>query len=363
MSDGSRMPGHLVSAPAGVTEIKTLESHAAEVFKTSLHMLAPFIENPDVQEIMVNRPDEVWVEQHGDITRVPVAIQNIHVATAIKALASANSKDVGKVLDCRMPGYRIAAALPPVAIRGASICIRKHSLSERTLETYRDAGGFGALPDINDKHALKRPPDESVRQGGDAVRAFLKWMIRSRQNAIIAGGTSSGKTTFLNALLTEVPDDQRVLTIEDTAELRVKTPNHVSLESMPDEGVDIRSLVRLALRFRPDRIFVGEVRGAETYDFLDAMNTGHSGGACSLHADSPNLALARIESMVRMNESAKTLPLNDLREQIASTFKFVVFCSRHGSRRGPEHIIEVNGVDSTGKYITSTIFNARELSS
>jgi len=356
MSDGNLMP----NSAKGVTEIKSLEEHASLVFKTSLHAILPFIEDPDVQEIMVNRPDEVWVERHGEMKKVNVEISNVHVESAVRALASANNKDVGLVLDCRMPGFRIAAALTPVAIRGAAICIRKHSLVERTLYSYRDAGGFGPLPHLSNR-PVDRPADDLVRKGGDAVREFLTWMIRSRQNAIIAGGTSSGKTTFLNALLTEVPDDQRVLTIEDTAELRVKTPNHVGLESMPDEGVNIRSLVRLALRFRPDRIFVGEVRGAESYDFLDAMNTGHSGGACSLHADSPELALSRIESMVRMNESASTLPHQVLREQIASTFQFVVFCSRRGNRRGPEQIVEVLGVDPNGHYITSPIFDAREL--
>jgi len=358
MSDGSRMP----VSTKGITEIKTLEAYAADVFKTSLHAISQFIESPDVQEIMVNRPDDVWVEQHGEMVRFPTSIRNIDVEAAVSALATANSKDVGLVLDCRMPGYRIAAALSPVAIHGAAICIRKHSLVERTLFNYRDAGGFGPIPEMSGRQ-LHRPSDETVRAGGDAVREFLTWMVRSRQNAIIAGGTSSGKTTFLNALLTEVPQNERVLTIEDTAELRVKTPNHVGLESMPDQGITIRSLVRLALRFRPDRIFVGEVRGAETYDFLDAMNTGHSGGACSLHADSPELALVRIESMVRMNEAAATLPHKVLREQIASTFRFVVFCSRRGTRRGPERIIEVLGVDADGHYITTSIFDARELTS
>lgn len=346
---------------SGVTEIKVFEEYAAHVFRTSLAALRPVFDDPTVQEVMVNCADDVWIERRGSMERIDVAIEAIHVDSAVKALAAANNKDVGKVLDCRMPGYRIAAALSPVSIRGPAICIRKHAMSERTLENYLGEGGLGGIPaDCKTSHA-GRPDLAAVRQGGGALRDFLSWMVVARKNIAIAGSTSSGKTTFLNALLREVPHDQRVLTIEDTAELKVKTPNYVGLEAMPDQGVTIRALVRLALRFRPDRIIVGEVRGPETYDLLDAMNTGHSGGACSLHADSPELALARMESMIRMNESAANLPHQALREQIASVFDYVVFCSRHGARRGPERIIEVAGINSAGGYATKTIYDAREL--
>lgn len=347
-------------ADGGVTEVKVLEEHAAHVFRTSLHVLLDVLDDPTVQEIMVNRPDDVWIERGGDMLRLDRRITDQHIAAAVRALAAANNKDVRAVLDCRMPGYRIAAALTPVAIGGPAICIRKHSRSERTLDTYLHAGGFGGLPPNAGHARVARPPADAVRAGGQALRDFLSWMVKSRQNIAIAGGTGSGKTTFLNALLVEVPHDQRVLTIEDTAELRVKTPNYVGVEAMPDMGITIRSLVRLALRFRPDRIIVGEVRGEEAYDLLDAMNTGHSGGACSLHADSPEMALARLESMVRMNESAGNLPHQALRAQIADTINFVVFCSRHGARRGPERVMEVLGVDASGNYITNTIFDARE---
>lgn len=348
-------------AQGGITEVKVLEEHAAHVFRTSLHVLLDVLDDPDVQEIMVNRPDDVWIERGGDMVRIDRSIADANVSAAVRALASANGKDVKAVLDCRMPGYRIAAALAPVAIRGSAICIRKHSRSERTLDTYMEAGGFGGLPERAGHLKEERPADEDVRKGGAALRAFLSWMVKSRKNIAIAGGTGSGKTTFLNALLVEVPHDQRVLTIEDTAELKVKTPNYVGVEAMPDMGITIRSLVRLALRFRPDRIIVGEVRGEEAYDLLDAMNTGHSGGACSLHADSPEMALARLESMVRMNESASNLPHQALKKQIADTINFVVFCSRHGARRGPERVMEVLGVDGGGNYITKTIFDAREV--
>lgn len=342
--------------------MKVKEEHALRVFRTSMVALASALDDPLVQEIMVNSPGNVWVERGGEMQRLDVNISDIQITTAVKALASANAKGVAPVLDCRMPGYRIAAALDPVGIKGPAICIRKHARSNRTLKTYLDAGGFGPIPEGASEHGGddSRPTDEAVAGGGQALMDLFSWAVRARKNIAIAGSTGSGKTTFLNAMLAEVPHDQRVLTIEDTAELQVQTPNYVGLEAAPEAGITIRSLVRLALRFRPDRIIVGEVRGPETYDLLDAMNTGHSGGACSLHADSPLLALSRLESMVRMNPDAANLPHHALRQQIASTFDFVVFCSRRGARRGPEQVVEILGVTSDG-YDVKPLFNARNV--
>lgn len=343
---------------SGLLEIKVLEEHAVEVFRTSLHSVQDLLRDPSVQELMINRADDVWVERAGCMERLDREVTNLGLESAIRALATANNKDVGMVLDCRMPGLRIAAALPPVSIGGSSICIRKHGVSERTLDTYVDEGGFGPVPAALRHDDGGKPADEVVMAGGQGLQGYLKWAVHAKKNILVAGSTSSGKTTFLNALLREVPDDQRVLTIEDTAELKIKTPNYVGLEAMPQNDVTIRSLVRLALRFRPDRIVVGEVRGAEAYDLLDALNTGHSGGACSMHANSPKLALARIESMVRMNESAANLPHQALRDQIASTFDIVVFCARNGHRRGPVQVVEIHGLDETGGYKLKTVFNA-----
>lgn len=335
-----------------------LELHALQVFRAQLKSLEPFFADDAVTEIMVNRADEVWVESKGEIRKVDVELTPASIRSAIKALASANDKDVQAVLDCRMPGVRVAAALEPVAIKGSALCIRKHAKSKRTLQDYVDQGGFepGSIK-ASDENV--RPSEAEVRQGGEAVARLLTWIVRDKQNVVIAGATGSGKTTFLNALLAEIPHSERVVTIEDTAELQVATPNHVGLESSPDQGVTIRTLVKLSLRFRPDRIVVGEIRGAEAYDLMDAMNTGHSGGACSLHADSARLALSRLESMVRMNPDAANLPLVSLRRQIAETVGFVVYCSRRGERRGPEQILEVVGVKDDGSYETKVHFDAR----
>lgn len=343
-------------------ETKVRGEHALRVLRSTLAPIIPHMDDPGVQEIMINRANDVWVERGGSIERLDVRIEDGNIRSAIKALASANEKDIQPVLDCRMPGYRMAAVMEPVGIKGPALCIRKHARSRRSLADYRNAGGFGPLPaDLRDEHRDGvRPPDEAVAAGGEGLEELLRWMVRARKNIAIAGSTGSGKTTFLNALLAEVPEDQRVLTIEDTAELQVATPNYVGLEAAPDLGVTIRSLVRLALRMRPDRIIVGEVRGPEAYDLLDAMNTGHSGGACSLHADSPLLALARLESMVRMNQDAANLPHHALRSQISNTFDFVVFCSRRGARRGPEQVMEILGPTADG-YEVKTLFDARTM--
>ncbi|MBZ0296174.1 MAG: Flp pilus assembly complex ATPase component TadA [Anaerolineae bacterium] len=334
------------------------EEHALSIFRSQLSSLSAFMDDPDVQEIMVNGPDQVWVEKKGQMTSVSgIDISDVNMRAAIKALAGANSKDVRPVLDCRMTGYRIAAALHPVGIRGNALCIRKHARSRRRLDDYIAQGAFEPA-DAKIDFVEPRPDPEEVRKGGRAVADMIAWMVKAKQNIIVSGATGSGKTTFLNALLAELPDDERVVTIEDTAELQVAVSNYVGLEASEAHDVTIRSLVRLSLRMRPDRIIVGEVRGPEAYDMLDAMNTGHSGGACSMHADNPILALARLESMVRMNQDAATLPLPALRQQIANTFHFVIHCSRHDGVRGPDEIIEILGVKD-GEYLTSQIFSRK----
>jgi len=334
--------------------------HTQDVFQDTVRALRPYMDDPLVQEIMVNRPDDIWVERGGSFQRVDVTLSERDVDGAIRSLARLNDKDVAPVLDCRMPGFRVAAARSPVAINGSSLCIRKHAKTRRTLDTYLEAGGFDPLPPGMRVVEQEQPPNyEAAKGGGQPLRDLLGWMVRTRKNILIAGATGSGKTTFLNALLDEVPHDNRVLTIEDTAELQVSVPNYVGLEAAPDQGITIRSLVKLALRYRPDRIIVGEVRGPETYDLLDAMNTGHSGGACSIHADTAEQALTRIENLVRMNPDTSNLPHLALKNQIATTFDYVIFCSRRGARRGPEQVVAVQGITDTG-YLTQTIFDARQ---
>lgn len=324
---------------------------ALELFKTQLEPLRTFIEDPAVQEIMVNHGRDIWVERAGTMERLDgLVIDDLRIRSAVKALATANDKDVQAILDARMPGYRIAAALYPVAIKGSALCIRKHNASSRRLVDYLEGGALvpAAKEDRGrpeeDIQAYLAEHGEAVAEGGQALYDFLVWCVRQRKNFIVAGATGSGKTTLMNALLAEIPAHERVLTLEDTAELKVRTPNHVGLEASEPEGVDIRRLVKLSLRFRPDRIVVGEVRGGEAYDLIDAMNTGHSGGGCTLHADNARFALYRIENMVRMSPNAMNLPLHALRGLIAQTFDVVIYCSRLGGIRRPVEVAVVGGL-------------------
>lgn len=336
------------------------DDHAIKVFKDHMKAIALYMDDPSVQEIMINRPDDVWVEQNGKIFCAgDLNISDVNIRGAIKALAGANGKGVSPVLDCRMTGLRIAAALHPVSINGHALCIRKHARSNRRLTDYLEQGAFEVFPTgsvFSGSDLPNRPLDEDVAEGGEAVINLLRWIVQTRKNMILAGGTSAGKTSLLNAIIAEIPEEDRVVTIEDTAELQVASPNYVGLEVSESDGVTIRMLIRLSLRFRPDRIIVGEVRGAEAYDLLDAFNTGHSGGACTMHADGALLALARLENMVRMSPDAANLPLPALRAQIASTFQFVIFASRKYGVRGPEEIIEILGVEN-GEYRIKKLFN------
>jgi pilus assembly protein CpaF len=345
----------------GVKQV-SMSAYARDVFLSNLRELAPFLDDPTVQEIMINRHDDVWIERAGHMARVEGLILNTgRLEGALKSLATANEKDLAAVMDCRMPGLRIAAAQSPVGVNGSTMCIRKHSKSDRVLTDYLAQGGFGPLPEhLKDDDLHGRPGDADIAQGGEALAQFFRWMMVKRKNFLIAGGTSSGKTTFLNALLREIPEQHRVLTIEDTSELQVVCPNYVGFEAIGSLGITIRDLIRLALRYRPDRIFVGEVRGGEAYDLMDALNTGHSGGACSLHADSPEESLVKLESYMRQSTTASSMPHIVMREQIASTFDYIIYCTRRGTRRGPERVMRLDGMTGS-EYMTTTIFDARNI--
>ncbi len=354
------------------SEVK--EGSAIRLFRNALSPLQNYLDDPDTQEVMINSPGDVWVERLGVMSQVQegagVTAESIRVAS--KALASINDKDLIKVLDCRMPGFRIAAVTSPIAIHGPSICIRKHSRTVMSLDDYLAADSFSmAEPDADlGRHdAGGEVPDgcpipvSEIEKGGQALREFFVWMVESYKNFLVAGSTGSGKTTFINALLGAVPAKDRVVTIEDTAELNVTVPNRVCFEANDVFGVSIRHLVKLALRYRPDRILVGEVRGPESYDLLDALNTGHSGGGASIHANSAKDALLRLENLTRMSPESANMPLSALRQQIASTIHYVVFCSRRGGKRGPRRVIRLDGIDASGNYLVTPVFGGPILGS
>jgi Flp pilus assembly CpaF family ATPase len=331
--------------------------YAIEVLNDYLGDLQPLMADPHVQEIMVNHADDIWYERLGVITRVDdCSIDPDALDRAITILANVNAKTQTPLLDARLPGLRIAAARAPVALHGDMMSIRKHARHRIDLTDYELSGAFDALPASAGRFG-SRHNDRLLQHlctGGTAVRAFFEWVMRERINVAFSGGTSSGKTTLLNALIDVIPEGDRIVTIEDTAELQVHAPNMVAFET--NLGVTIRDLVRFSLRIRPDRIIVGEVRGAEAFDLMEALNTGHPGSIVSFHADSSDTAPARLESLIRMSDEGRLLTIEDLRLKIASTFRFFVHAERQGALRGPVEIREVLGVDN-GRYQTRLLFS------
>ena len=289
--------------------------------------------DPGVSEIMVNGPDEIYVEREGRIARSALAFSGeAAVRSVIDRVVAPLGRRIDEsspMVDARLPdGSRVNAVIPPLAVRGTALTIRR--FNRQVLE-----------------------PDDLIRLGSAswAMVAFLQLCVEHRRNVVISGGTGSGKTTLLNVLSNLIPAHERVVTIEDAAELRLAHEHLVSLEARPAnaEGrgaVGIRELVRNALRMRPDRIVVGECRGGEALDMLQAMNTGHDGSLTTVHANSPRDVIARLETMVMM--SGMDLPVAAIREQIASAIQVVVQQARDaGGRRRIVEIAEVTGLEGT----------------
>jgi pilus assembly protein CpaF len=294
--------------------------------------LEPFLRDDSVTEVMVNAFDRIYVERHGKLERTQGAFaDNAHLLRIIDKIVSQVGRRVDEsspMVDARLPdGSRVNAIIPPLALRGPTLTIRKFARDPYTMS---DLIGFGTIT-------------------GKAAQ-FVAACVRGKLNILISGGTGTGKTTTLNALSAFVPNDERIVTIEDAAELQLQQEHVIVLESRPPniEGqgeVRIRELVRNALRMRPDRIIVGEVRGAETLDMLQAMNTGHEGSLTTIHANSSRDALSRLETLVLTG--GIDLPLRAIREQISSAFDLLIQISRlvDGSRR-ITHITEVLRMES-----------------
>ena len=294
--------------------------------------LEPFLNDDGVTEVMVNGPGHVFVERSGKIERTGARfLDDAHLMRIIDKIVSQVGRRVDEaspMVDARLPdGSRVNAIIPPLALTGPTLTIRKFS---RDPYTINDLISFGSL--------------------SPAAAQFLGACVKGKLNMLISGGTGTGKTTTLNAISAFIPGDERIVTIEYAAELQLQQEHVITLESRPPniEGsgeVKIRELVRNALRMRPDRIIVGEVRGAETLDMLQAMNTGHEGSLTTIHANSPRDALARLETLVLT--AGVELPHRAIREQIASAFDVLVQIVRlvDGSRR-VSCIAEVVGMES-----------------
>ena len=298
--------------------------------------LEPLINDETITDIMVNGPNAVYVERKGKIERTDVvfrdAVHLMNIAQRIVTRVGRRVDETCPIADARLPdGSRVNIIAPPLSIDGCAISIRKFSKKTITL-------------------------DVMVRQGNvsEALARVLKIAAACRLNIIVSGGTGSGKTTMLNALSQLIDPNERIVTIEDAAELQLQQPHVVRLETRPPnlEGhgeVTMRDLVRNALRMRPDRIICGEVRGPEAIDMLQAMNTGHDGSMCTLHANNPREAITRIENMVGM---AANLPPKAIRTQIVGAVSLVVQISRmrDGIRR-VTHLTEIVGME--GEVVTT----------
>ncbi len=303
--------------------------------------IQPLLDDPDISEVMVNGPNRVYVERKGKLTKTNVVFDdNDHVMRIIDRIILPLGRRVdpdNPTVDARLPdGSRVNAVIPPVAIDGASITIRKFGKGKLTIE---QLVGFKSMT--------------------SQCAEFLRACVIGRLNVVVSGGTGSGKTTLLNCLSGFIPEDERIVTIEDAAELRLHQEHVVRLETKPPNvdgrgSVTTRDLVKNSLRMRPERIIVGECRGGEALDMLQAMNTGHDGSLTTLHANTPRDALSRLETMCLM--SGMDLPLRVIREQVASAIDLIIQQSRlrDGSRK-VTYVTEVAGMEGD-KIIMTDIF-------
>ncbi len=313
--------------------------------RTVEHYLAPikaYLDDSGVTEVMINRSDDIYIEKDGKVVKTDARFADEEAYEAainnILQFTGRSLSDDQPLVDSRLPdGSRVHVAKAPCARNGTSVAIRKFSPMVLDIDWLIELGTLTAQ-----------------------ARDFLSLAVNAEQNMLVAGGTSSGKTSLLNALSSFIPNDQRIVVIEDSAELQLQKSHLISLEAQqPDRygrgEVTIRELFKSSLRLRPDRIIIGEVRGGEALDMIQAMTSGHGGSMGTLHANSPADTLSRLETMAMMSEV--DLPLFALRSQIASAVDLVVHMSRHiGGRRVVTQISEVDRVSDAGQYTLRDLF-------
>jgi len=318
-----------------------------DVILPFLRPIEGLLKDPTVSEIMVNGPVSVFIERNGEIEPVPgVSIAEKSLQVAVRNIARALGDEISEekpLLDSRLPdGSRVAAVIPPCSIGGTTLTIRRFQARFFTAEELVRAGSL--TPDL-------------LKLLGDAVE--------QRRNILISGGTSSGKTTLLTALAAFISDQDRVVLIEDTSEIQITKPNMVRFEARREQpglpAVTIRDLVRATLRHRPDRIILGEVRGGEAFDLLQALNTGHSGTLSTIHANSASQALSRFTSCVL--ESGVELPYQAIRSNIGDAVHLLIHLERRDGRRTVSEALRLERFDpQQDRYITEPL-NAQELRS
>jgi pilus assembly protein CpaF len=312
-----------------------------ESLKSFLLPIWDYVLDDAVTEIMINGENEIYIEKKGTLIRTDRVFNRDKLNAAVLNIAQYVGRRVSEdepYLDARLPdGSRVAILLPPCSRKGAAISIRKFAKEALTLEKLLSYGSMSR-----------------------EMATFLQAVVKLKKNIIISGGTSSGKTSLLNVVSSLIPAEERILTIEDSAELQLMQDHVLPMETKPPDKkgrgqVTIRDLVKASLRMRPDRIVVGEIRGGEALDLLQAMNTGHSGSMATVHASSPRQALTRLETLALF--SGIEIPIHALREQVSTAIDIVIQASRlpDHSRR-VTHISEIGELDINGKYTTTDLF-------
>jgi len=307
-------------------------------FETILPFLRPIehlIRDDSVSEIMVNGSSRVFIERAGVLQEVPdLTLSEKSLMVAVKNIARRLGDDISEqkpILDSRLPdGSRVAAVIPPCSIHGVTLTIRKFNTRHFTVEDLVRIGSLDAL-----------------------IAERLKTYVEGRQNILISGGTGTGKTTLLNALSRFIPDEDRILLIEDTSEIQLEKPNLVRFEARQAQpglaAVTIRDLLKASLRHRPDRIILGEIRGGEAFDLLQLLNTGHSGTLSTVHASSAAQALSRFTSCVL--QSGVELPYHAIKTNIADSLNVVIQIERRPGRRYVSEVLEIHAYNSeTDRY-------------
>jgi len=328
--------------PSAGTEGDSLENDFYwSSLKNFLMPIWSYLIDDAVSEIMINGPEEIYIESKGAVSKTDASFTEAELKAAVLNIAQYVGRRVSEeepYLDARLPdGSRVAVLMPPCSRKGVSIAIRKFSNESLTLDKLLEFGSLSA-----------------------EMITFIEACVVLRKNIIISGGTSSGKTSLLNVVSCLIPKDERIITIEDSAELQLKQDHVVPMETRPPDKkgrgqITIRDLVKVSLRMRPDRIVVGEVRGGEALDLLQAMNTGHSGSMATVHASSPPQALTRLETLSLF--SGLEIPVRALRDQVSSAVDVIIQASRLPDHsRKVTHISEVGKLTDDGQYQVRDIF-------
>jgi len=311
-----------------------------------LRQIENLILDPEISEIMVNSPTDIFIEKQGVMEKVPgVTIPIDQLRVAVQNIARSLGDDISEekpILDSRLPdGSRIAAVLPPCSIHGITLTIRKFNTRSFTIA---DLIRIGTIT--------------------EEMAAYLQAAIASRKNILISGGTGTGKTTLLNILADFIPDEDRLLVIEDTAEIHIRKPNLVRFEARRQQGpkipaVTIRDLLKASLRHRPERTILGEIRGEEAFDLLQALNTGHSGSLSTIHANSATQALSRLANCVL--QSGIELPYKAIKASIADSIHLLVHIERKRAQRRVQEILTLESYSPTDdRYHLKTVFTRNQ---